>query len=192
MRIFIAIDINKKMREEVGILQNRIRTKARLDKFEASWVKPEQMHLTLKFLGEVEEEKIEEVNRIAAEVAAAHTAFSVDIRQVGTFGRPIKIVWLGMGERSRELKNLQKDLDDRYVAIGFPKEDRDFTGHLTLCRIKTFKASRIVEPIVQKYADTQLGNQEVAAVCVYKSELTPDGPVYTLLQKSELRTQNSE
>jgi RNA 2',3'-cyclic 3'-phosphodiesterase len=186
MRLFIAVDIDKKMQEDVGILQNRVRTKARLDKSDATWVKPEHMHLTLKFLGEIEDECAPEIIRITDEVAASHKPFSIEVERVGTFGRPAKVVWVGIGEKSYQLKALQKDLEERLAAAGWPKEERGFTGHLTLCRIKSFKAGRIVGDITPHYANEQLGSQNVDALYVYKSQLTPEGPVYTLLHKAQL------
>jgi 2'-5' RNA ligase len=92
-----------------------------------------------------------------------------------------------MGDRSLELTKLQKELEEKLAQSGWPKEERDFSGHLTLCRIKSFKAARVVQDIASQYADVHLGSQFVDALCVYKSQLTPDGPVYTLLQKSELK-----
>jgi 2'-5' RNA ligase len=186
MRLFIAVNIDKKLLEDVGILQNRIRTKARLDKSDATWVKPEQMHLTLKFLGEVADDKLDQITKIVDEVAAAHAAFSIEIEKVGTFGRPAKVVWVGTGEKSSQLTAVQKNLEDKLSEAGWPKEQREFSGHLTLCRIKSFKAARLVQDIAQQYADAHLGSQTVDALYVYKSQLTPDGPVYTLLQTSKL------
>ncbi len=187
MRLFIAIDIDKKMQEDVGILQNRIRTKARLEKSDAAWVKPEQMHLTLKFLGEIEDECAPEIIRITNEVAASHKSFSTEVEKIGTFGRPAKVVWVGIGEKSRELTALQKDLEERLAEAGWPKDERGFTGHLTLCRTKSFKAGRIIGDITPHYASEQLGSQNVDALYVYKSQLTPEGPVYTLLHKAQLK-----
>jgi 2'-5' RNA ligase len=192
MRLFIAIDIDQTIQAALAELQNNIRTDARVEKGEAAWVKPHLMHLTIKFLGEIEDSRAPEVGRIVEHIAARHKAFSVDVANVGTFGRPAKVLWVGIGEKSREITELQKDMEERFAQAGWPREEREFSGHLTLCRIKSFKAAKRISQTANQYAKVPLGLQEIDAICVYKSQLTPEGPVYTLLQKSELGTQNSE
>jgi len=96
------------------------------------------------------------------------------------------VLWVGIGENSRELMTLQKDMEEAFAQAGWPKEERGFAGHLTLCRIKSFKAAKKIPQTAGHYANVPLGSQKIDAICVYKSQLTPDGPVYTLLQKSQL------
>ena len=192
MRCFIAIDIDETIQAALADLQKNLRDDAHLEKGEATWVKPNLMHLTIKFLGDINDEQTPHVCKIVEEVAARHKTFTVEVANVGTFGKPAKVLWVGIGENSRELMALQKDMEDAFATAGWPKEAREFAGHLTLCRIKSFKAAKKLPPAAAHYANVPLGSQKIDAICVYKSQLTPDGPVYTLLQKSELRRQNSE
>lgn len=190
--MFIAIDIDETIQSALADLQDNIRKESHLEKDEATWVKPNLMHLTIKFLGDIRDEQAPQVCKIAEEIAARHKTFTVEIANVGTFGKPAKVLWVGIGENSRELMTLQQDMEDAFAQAGWPKETREFAGHLTLCRIKSFKAAKKLPPAAAHYANVPLGSQNIDAICVYKSQLTPDGPVYTLLQKSELRRQNSE
>jgi RNA 2',3'-cyclic 3'-phosphodiesterase len=187
MRCFVAIDIDETIQAALADLQDNIRKEAHLEKGEATWVKPSLMHLTIKFLGEINDEQAPQVCRIAEEIAARHKTFTVEVANVGTFGKPAKVLWVGIGEKSSELMALQKDMEEAFAKAGWPKEEREFSGHLTLCRIKSFKAAKKLPPAANHYATVPLGSQKIDAICVYKSQLTPDGPVYTLLQKSELR-----
>ena len=136
MRCFIAVDIDEAVRDDIGRMQDEIRQKADLKRSEAKWVEPENMHLTLKFLGEVRDQEIAEVCRIVSETAADHGRFSLEVEGVGTFGRPARVVWAGVGEEA-DLNALQKDLDGRLADAGWPKDAREFAAHLTLCRVKS-------------------------------------------------------
>jgi 2'-5' RNA ligase len=187
MRVFVAIDIDETIQAALADLQDNIRKETYLEKGEATWVKPQLMHLTIKFLGDINDEQSPQVCRIAEEIAARHKAFTVEVANVGTFGKPAKVLWVGVGENCRELMALQKDMEELFVQAGWPKEQREFNGHLTLCRIKSFKAAKKLPQTAGHYATVPLGSQKIDAICVYKSKLTPDGPVYTLLQKSEFR-----
>jgi RNA 2',3'-cyclic 3'-phosphodiesterase len=186
MRVFVAVDIDETIQSALAELQNNIRADAHLEKGEATWVKPNLMHLTIKFLGEIEDERTQEVCATVEQVAASHKAFDVDIANVGTFGRPAKVLWVGIGENSPEMSGMQKDMEEAFAKAGWPKEERGFSGHLTLCRIKSFKAAKKLPQTASHYANVPLGRQKIDAICVYKSQLTPDGPVYTLLHKSKL------
>jgi 2'-5' RNA ligase len=187
MRTFIAIYISPEIRSAVGDLQEQIRSEANLPKGEVTWVKPDNMHLTIKFLGEVPEEKIPEIQAAAAEVCRGHNHFEVEVKNVGTFGRPAKVLWVGVHTRNKELINLQKDLEESLAKFGFPPEDREFSGHLTLARIKGFKAAKRLSLAAGDFKNIDLGTFTAESVQIYKSQLTPDGSVYTLVGKCELK-----
>jgi RNA 2',3'-cyclic 3'-phosphodiesterase len=186
MRVFVAIDIGETIQAALADLQKNLRNEAHLEKGEATWVKPHLMHLTIKFLGEITDDQAPQVCQIVEEIAARHKVFAVNVANVGMFGKPAKVLWVGIGEKSSELMALQKDMEEAFAQAGWPKEQREFAGHLTLCRIKSFKAAKTLPQTADHYAAVPLGSQKIDAICVYKSQLTPDGPVYTLLQKSKL------
>jgi 2'-5' RNA ligase len=195
MRVFIAIDIDDKIRKAIADLQKQLDAKVDIQKGDVKWVEPENIHLTLKFMGELDEAKLPEVRGITKQVAAAHQKFTLDIETVGSFpplgsltggGRSAKVVWVGAGKGADELLALQKDLDDRLTQAGYPKEDRQFSAHLTLCRVKNFKAGFKLADACVFFKDYKLGSISADALCIYQSQLTPAGPIYTLLESFKL------
>jgi 2'-5' RNA ligase len=185
MRIFIAIDIDEKTRAAIADVQKQLNAKVDIKKGDVKWVEPENIHLTLKFLGEIKDEQAAEVCEIAKQVAEAHKNFALDIESVGSFGgRSAKVVWVGAGNPGApgdELISLQKDLDDQLEQAGYPKEGREFSAHLTICRVRNPKAGFQLAEAVGQFEKLKLGSISADALCVYQSQLTPAGPVYTLL-----------
>jgi len=195
MRVFIAIDINDKIRKAIADLQRQIASKVDVKKVgstsspqgDVKWVEPENIHLTLKFLGEIKDEQAGEVCEISKKVAEAHKNFDIDIESVGTFGgRSAKIIWVGVGKGADELITLQKDLEDQLAQAGYPPEEREFSAHLTLCRVRNPKAGVKLAEAVKQFERLKLGSVATDALCVYQSQLTPAGPIYTLLGSFEL------
>ncbi|MBN2315660.1 MAG: RNA 2',3'-cyclic phosphodiesterase [Sedimentisphaerales bacterium] len=182
MRVFIAIDIDEQIRKDLGRLQDELRGKADVRKGDVKWVRPEVMHLTLKFLGEIRDEQAVEVCNITKEVASRHTRFDVDIETVGCFGgRSARVLWIGAGQHCEELMQLQADLEEQLEAAGWPKEARKFSAHLTLCRIRNVKAGFTLAQLAKEYENHDLGTMAAGSVTVYQSELEPQGPIYTSL-----------
>jgi 2'-5' RNA ligase len=188
MRCFIAININETIRKALAKLQNELQGEADVKKSDVKWVNPENIHLTLKFLGEIKDEQIVDVCNITGDVAGRHKAFELDIESVGHFGgRSARVLWVGMGQNSEKLLQLQQDLEQQLDSAGWHKEARKFSGHLTLCRIRNTKAGIILARLAQEYKDFKLGTAPVDSVSVYQSQLTPKGPIYTVLGKYELQ-----
>ena len=188
MRCFIAIDIDEKIRAALGNLQQRLQNKADIKRSDVKWVRPEAMHLTLKFLGEVKDQKVVEVCNIVKDVAAGHKSFELDIERLGCFGgRRPKVLWVGTGAGSDNLCRLAKELEKQLALAGWPEDTRDFSGHLTLCRIRSPSAGVELVQISEQYKDFKLGTISADSVSVYQSQLTPTGPVYTVLGDYELQ-----
>jgi RNA 2',3'-cyclic 3'-phosphodiesterase len=187
MRVFIAIDIDDKIRKAIADLQKQIASKVSVKSGDLKWVEPNNIHLTLKFLGEISEEQLEEVKEITNTVAQAHQKFNLDIESVGSFGgRSAKIVWVGAGGGTDALLALQKDLDDLLEQAGFPKEDREFSAHLTLCRVNHPIAGIKMGEAIAQFSNLKLGSIAADAIYIYQSQLTPQGPNYTMLASFRL------
>jgi len=159
MRCFIAIDIDDNIRAEAGNLQLLLQDKTDIKKSDAKWVRPEVMHLTLKFLGEVKDQKVAEICNIVKDVAACYKNFELDIEQLGYFGgkRP-KVLWVGTGEGSEDLHRLAKELEQQLALAGWPEDTRDFSGHLTLCRIRNPRAGIELAKISEQYKDLKFND----------------------------------
>ena len=188
MRVFIAIDIDKVIKDDLADLQREMLGKVDIRQSDAKWVNPDDMHLSLKFLGEIKDMQLVDVCNITKEVTERHKKFDIEIGGVGFFGgRSARVLWVGAGKDNENLLKLQDDLETQLAFAGWPEENRKFEGHLTLCRIKNPKAGIKLAQLSKEYEDYRLDVIPVEAVNIYQSELTPKGPVYTLLGKYNLQ-----
>lgn len=188
MRVFIAIDIGREIRKGLAELQAELQGKADIKKGDVKWVNPDNIHLTLKFLGEIKDQQVVEVCNITKDVASCHNSFELDVESVGHFGgKSAKVLWVGMGKGCENLLELQKDLEQQLALAGWPEETREFAGHLTLCRIRNPKVGIKLAQMTEAYKDFKLGSFSADSVTVYQSELTPSGPVYALLGNYKLQ-----
>jgi len=190
MRCFIAIDIEKAQKGGLDALQSDIKglaIEAGVRKGDVKWVRSENIHLTLKFLGEVKDAKVVEICNIVKEAAGRHKSFDLEVGGVGFFGgSSAKVLWVGSGEGFERLGELQKDIEGQLALAGWPEERREFSGHLTLCRIRNYKAGVKLARISEDYKDFKLGVTLVDSVSVYHSELTPKGPIYSVMGNYKL------
>lgn len=187
MRVFIAIDIDDGIRKALANLPDEMLAKVDIKKSDAKWVNPGTMHLTLKFLGEIKDKQVVEVCNIVREVASRHKSFDIEIGGVGYFGgKSARVLWVGAGQESENLLQLHVDLEQGLASAGWPPEARKFAGHLTLCRIKNSRAGVKLAGLTEEYKDFSIGVVDVDSLCVYQSELRPEGPVYTVLANYEL------
>ena len=185
MRCFIAIETNPTIRGRLERIAEDMRHRAGLRRGDAKWVDTSNIHLTLKFLGEVRDSFLPEVCRVIEAVTACHAPFSLEVAGLGTFGSPARIVWVGT-EMQLALGRLQEDIEQRLSDVGFSPESRPFTGNLTLCRVRSRRAGQQLDEIVAGFPHPALGTLAVEEVCLFKSELTKLGPVYTVLARYPL------
>jgi len=188
VRVFIAIDIDEDIRKSLGNLQREMLGKVDIKKSDAKWVNPDIMHLTLKFLGEIKDNQSVDICNIAKDVAGRHKVFDIEVGGVGFFGgKSARVLWIGTGQEGENLLQLHGDLEEQLAAAGWPKDNRKFAGHLTLCRIRNSKAGLKLARLTEEYKNFNLGFSTVDSITVYQSELTPQGPVYTSLGKYDLQ-----
>lgn len=171
--------------ERVAALQKALRQAAQPGAHEVKWVRPEQMHLTLKFLGAVEDKDVTRVCAIVQETAAGYEAFEVVCKGVGVFGRPARVVWAGC-EGGTTLVQLQRQLDERFTQAGWAAENRAFTAHLTLCRVKTASAGHALAAAIAPFEQDVFGSVWVDSVAVYESRLSSAGPQYCVVSRAKL------
>ncbi len=188
MRCFIAIDIDEQIRKALADLQQELQGIADIKRGDAKWVNPDNIHLTLKFLGEIKDEQIMDVCNITGDVAGRHKAFELDIESVGHFGgKSARVLWVGTGQNCEKLLQLQKDLEQQLDEAGWAREARKFSGHLTLCRIRNARAGAKLAQLTREYKDFKLGTMPADSISVYQSQLTPQSPIYTVLGRYELQ-----
>jgi 2'-5' RNA ligase len=149
------------------------------------WVRPEGIHLTLKFFGDITGDDITRIADAAEQEATTKKPLELQVKTVGVFPdlkRP-RVVWLGMAGDVDRLLALQTALDKRFAALGFPKEDRPFRAHLTLGRIKTSKGLLGMAQAVEQGAAAEAGSFRAEGLTLFKSDLKPAGAVYTKLSE---------
>jgi 2'-5' RNA ligase len=186
LRTFIAIDLGKSIRDRCLALQDTlVRGGAEL-----KWVEEENIHLTLLFLGEVEDRELPALCKAVADCCAERDAFPLSVESVGCFPNPRRprIVWVGVGAGSEEVRALHDALEPPLLELGcYRREDRPYTPHITLGRIKGDRAPDALAASLARQAKWRGGETTVREVCVFSSELTPQGPIYTVLSRAKLR-----
>lgn len=170
VRSFVAVELPLSMREAIGRLNSSIATDG------LRLVRPELMHITMKFLGDVPQEKIGAVAEALGRVKAA--PFPVQVKGIGSFpGRSVRVVWLGlMGDFSELYEGIERSL----FPLGFAPEDRGFSPHVTLGRVgrPSAEMNRKLQEKMASYTDIDFGSFMVERFYLKKSTLTRGGPIY--------------
>lgn len=189
LRTFIAIELNAALRHALADAQARLQRDpvARAIR----WVAPENIHLTLKFLGELDAAQLPALQRAVADACARGAPFTLTLGGAGAFPnlRQPNVVWIGARGQIADAARLAEQIDVACAALGLAREARAFTPHLTLGRVKREASSserqRIGALITQTHIG-DLGALHVEHVSVMKSVLTPRGSVYTRLAMCQL------
>jgi len=184
VRLFIAIEIPNAVKEALEALQAELR-RARA---EVSWIRPENIHLTIKFLGEVAEERLDAIVRATVAAASNHPPAALGLSEVGVFDeRRPRVVWAGLRGDLEVVERVWLDLDERLGEEGFTRESRPFRPHLTIGRFKTQRGARELIAMASSYAlpDLSFVARELAVV---QSRLHPAGARYTALARARLGT----
>lgn len=182
-RSFVAIESNEEIRNSLlGIQKSLEMTGADL-----KLVEPENIHLTLRFLGNVSENRIELVKEKIRKLEKVDS-FELQVRGLGVFPRPsfIRVIWAGVSQGEEETLNLRKQLNEKLAEIDFESEDKDFTPHFTIARMKSGRAKDEVLTQVKENSEKNFGSVKVDEIKLKKSELTSEGPIYTTLENVEL------
>jgi len=180
IRSFIAIELPRAVLASLKTVQDEMKSKV----FEAKWVRPENIHLTLRFLGNIDAADTAKITAAMMNAVRDQKPFALVAKGVGVFPgiRRPKVVWVGLGRQSQALIALQGALDVNLANIGYPKEPRPFKGHLTLGRIKRAPDPKTVAEMLQAHADFASDEFRVDQIGLFKSELHRTGAVYSKLQ----------
>lgn len=196
LRLFCAVEIPLAVRAEVEQYISRWRES--FPRVNARWERAEKMHLTLKFLGEVESERIASLTETVSAVAASVSCFPLGVAGTGAFpprGAP-RVLWLGVRPGAAELQALHESLEDNCTRLGFARETRQFRPHLTIARIKeTFGGDRgEARQLTQLHAIAKFSSASfiVRELVLIKSELHPGGSIYTPLSRHLLAANLTE
>ena len=188
-RVFCAVElpteVRAKLKEHIEKLRRQVSEVA------ASWSRVENIHLTLKFFGNVATDKVVAISAAASQSVKEFSAFQIEIGGTGVFPRPSRaqVLWIGISDPSGKLSALQQKLENECADAGFPKEDRAYRPHLTIARIRRSEGAR-------RLAETHLNMQfnsmplRVEELLLFRSQLSSKGSKYTALSKHQIRNQS--
>lgn len=177
IRSFIAVDLEENLLEDFRRLQEQLSSSGA----DLKLVAPGNLHLTLRFLGEIPRSKVEAVIRGLEKIA--FKPFRVKFEGVGAFpnlNRP-RVLWVGVSEGVEELKALAGRVEEVVLKAGIPRDPKGFTPHLTLARVRSGRNLPSLSRILRELSAVELGAMTVTAVRLKRSVLTPKGPIYSNL-----------
>ena len=177
IRTFIAVRLPAEVRRRLMSIEERL-MESRAD---VKWVPEENFHITLKFLGPVEHERIAAVCEAVECAVTGVRPFEMTFAGVGAFPRPSspRVVWVGTTSGADEMKSLAGRIENAMEVLGFPKEDRPFSGHVTLGRVRSPRATEKLRDCIESLRDERAGKVQVDGVSVMKSELFRSGSEYS-------------
>lgn len=181
IRSFIAINIPAGVKQMIAEAQYELKETGAAVK----WVKPDIIHLTLKFLGNIEENQVQEIKEKMIESAKEVPSFSMDVTHVGVFPnlRYPRVIWVGLEEKSGKLLTFQKNIEKNLEPLGFEPEGREFSPHLTIGRVKSAKGRGRLANMLESKQNSQFNESiSVNEINLMKSELKVSGPIYTILE----------
>jgi len=183
-RLFIALELSDRQKDEVSALQQKLKNSMP----EVRWVSREGMHLTLKFLGEIDAERIEQVKAAMDEAAPSVDKFEVSFGCSGIFPstRKARVFWLGITDGEAEVLKLAEKTDNALSGYGFEPEKRKFKPHLTIGRARGAVREESVDYFIRQGESFQTGPVKVESVVLFESELTAQGAIHTPLYKAYL------
>lgn len=180
MRCFIAINLPESVGKILAGLQHEFK------KYGADirWVRPEHIHLTLKFLGSIEEKSVDALAGVIEKACTGCTAFQLTVSGAGVFPnmKSPRVLWIGL-DSSVALSGLQEEIDRGAASLGFKQEHRKFVPHLTLGRFRSSRIKQGFREKIESYENSQFGAFDVGSVCLMKSDLGPSGATYSIIKE---------
>ena len=189
IRAFIAVELPAELKRELAELEAQLKKNSPPV---VKWVDPNNIHITLKFLGEISEDSIEELMLAIEEAAQGILPFQLEVRGVGAFPnleRP-QVLWTGVKGELEKIAQLQERIESNTEQLGFPRESRAFSPHLTLGRVRNEARPNERHRLGKLLTDTSFtatNNIDVHAVDLMRSHLTPTGAIYSCVSSVKLK-----
>ena len=188
MRAFIAVEIDPKAKQKISEFISILK-KSEAD---VKWATEDQMHLTLKFLGNIYKDKIQGISDAISTISNNFKSFTINFSEIGAFpniNHP-RVIWLGINKGSESLKILNNKIESALEKLGFTKESRKFEPHLTLARIRSSKNISNLKKLIGEIS-CDIGNEmPIGKLILFQSKLNPKGAVYSVLLEKFLRNVN--
>jgi 2'-5' RNA ligase len=188
LRCFIAIELPEEIKAGLSRLQAQLKSG---NQFSVKWVNPYSIHLTLKFLGNVNADMTSQITEAIKEGAQGVSPFRLEIKGLGVFPnlRRVQVIWVGISGDLEKLLQLQKGIDSALARLGFAPEGRAFTPHLTLARVRDRASPEERQKLGELIASTKFEAEytfSVEAVSLMRSQLTREGAIYSQISAVEL------
>ena len=184
MRAFVAVTIDSEIKASLIDLVRRLRSRGE----GVGWVRPEALHLTLKFLGEISDEQARNAGRCLEEIALRHETFPLSVKGTGVFppgsSRP-RILWAGI-DPTPSLMGFQEDVESTLEKGGLPREAKAFHPHLTLGRVRQPAGLGRILELLKEHRDSEFGDMTADTVTLFESRLHPSGAQYAVLKEVRL------
>ena len=184
IRTFIAVNLNPEIKEHLTSLQNILN----IPETKIKWVEKNNLHLTMKFLGYISLEQTELIKSELKEIAGRYSPFTIRLSSnIGVFPtyKMPRIIWVGIKEGVSELKELYNSIENNLSNKGFPREDKDFSGHITIGRVKFIRDKTNFIQILKRIEVNNF-TKEVGSIELMESKLTTTGPIYNITAKFPL------
>lgn len=184
IRAFIAISVPEPVLQAIVKAQETLQESG----LDIRWVRRGGIHLTLRFLGDIDRDDVEKVRSAMWQATKLFSPFTLKGDGVGVFPdlkRP-RVVWVGLSGDMEPLRALQRDLESQLNGLGFPREKRSFKGHLTMGRVKGRLDRTKLSAVLEGLGDFQTESFTVQSIVLFQSDLRPDGAVYSRLAEVAL------
>ncbi len=183
VRLFVAIELSDAVRTALQRVQEGLRRSCE----GVRWVRMDQAHLTIKFLGEVPDGSPSEVSEAVSRGAAAAEPFDMEFAGCGCFPPrgAVRVIWAGAGEQSGALLRYVEATEAELEAVGFERERRGFSAHITLGRVREDRSGGSLREAVDA-AELRAVDQTVTSVVLMSSVLSPKGPTYSVVSRALL------
>lgn len=184
IRLFIAVQIPAEVRRGLAEVEREL-TASEAD---VKWIPEGNFHVTLKFLGYVEQTRVDAVSGALQSAVEGLAPFDVELAGVGAFPRisSPSVVWVGVSSGGEELKSLAERVESALEGIGFTREERPFSGHITLGRVKSPRNRDRLRDLIGELRERKVGSFKVESVSLMRSDLRPTGPIYTRIAEAEM------
>ena len=189
IRSFIAIELPRDLKLALSQLQEKLKSESSVP---VKWVDPGNIHLTLKFLGDIDPEQVGPITSAIEDAVKGITPFNIEAGGLGVFPniKHIQIIWVGLAGELVKLEQLQKRIEEMLATLGFPSEKRPFTPHLTLARVRDYARpdDRLaLGDLITKTSFEQKYKINVNSFFLIKSQLTREGPIYSRISAIALK-----
>ncbi len=179
-RLFVAVELPQNIKERLTNLEEELKKSGA----DAKWVEPQNIHLTIKFLGGVPEEKTEEIQKLLSDLFVSRKPFCVTLDRLGCFpsAGSARIIWAGLEDKNKTLKAMAGVLDEALDKAGFEKETKEFQSHATLARLRSPRNKiALIEKINHLNQDFRPQTFTIDNITLFESRLSPKGPSYSVI-----------